>query len=112
MELPVIYEDFNPSIEVKGMIIIFKEKELGMRIETKYNIEDRVWVVYECQKEVSVYDTVIEEVCYNGIESYYFGKEGVDIYEKNMVAYDDKKGLAELIERIMNEIHTREELER
>lgn len=28
MELPVIYEDFNSSIEVKAMIIIVKEKEL------------------------------------------------------------------------------------
>lgn len=28
MELPVIYEDFNSNIEVKAMIIIFKEKEL------------------------------------------------------------------------------------
>jgi len=79
-----------------------------MKIETKFNVGDRVWVVYEYQKEVSVYDTVIEEVCYNGTETYYFGKEGVDIYEKWMVAYDDKNGLTELIEKTMNEIHNKE----
>ena len=28
-----------------------------MKIETKYNIGDRVWVVYENQGEVCVYDT-------------------------------------------------------
>lgn len=28
MELKVVYEDIEPKLKVKGMIIIFKEKEL------------------------------------------------------------------------------------
>ena len=28
MELPVVYEDMEPKLKVKAMIIIFKEKEL------------------------------------------------------------------------------------
>ncbi|HCC04025.1 MAG TPA: hypothetical protein DEP51_04115 [Clostridiales bacterium] len=79
-----------------------------MKIETKYSIGDRVWVVYENQGEVSVYDTVIEEIAHNNKETYYFGKEAIDIHEPNMILYNDSDELYNKIIDLMNEIHERE----
>ena len=79
-----------------------------MKIETKYNIGDRVWVVYEARGEVSVYDTIIEEIVHNKTETYYFGKEAIDIHETNMIPYNDSDELYNKIIDLMNEIHERE----
>lgn len=79
-----------------------------MKIETKYSIGDRVWVVYENQGEVSVYDTIVEEIVFNNKETYYYGKEAIDIYEPNMIPYNDSDELYNKIIDLMNEIHERE----
>lgn len=79
-----------------------------MKIETKYNIGDRVWVVYEANGEASVYDTVIEEIAFNNKETYYYGKEAIDIREPNMIPYNDSDELYNKIVDLMNEIHKRE----
>ena len=79
-----------------------------MKIETKYNIGDKVWVVYENQGEVSVYDTIVEEIVFNNKETYYYGKEAIDIYEPNMILYNDSDELYNKIIDLMNEIHERE----
>ena len=79
-----------------------------MKIETKYNIGDRVWVVYENQGEVCVYDTEITDIFIdkNGIN--YYGKEGTDYLEDLLISYNEKDKLLERILSIMNEIHERE----
>ena len=79
-----------------------------MKIETKYNIGDKVWVVYENQGEVCVYDTEITDIFIdkNGIN--YYGKEGTDYLEDLLISYNEKDKLLERILSIMNEIHERE----
>ena len=79
-----------------------------MKIETKYNIGDKVWVVYENQGEVCVYDTEITDIFIdkNGIN--YYGKEGTDYSEDLLISYNEKDKLLERILSIMNEIHERE----
>ena len=79
-----------------------------MKIETKYNRGDKVWVVYENQGEVCVYDTEITDIFIdkNGIN--YYGKEGTDYLEDLLISYNEKDKLLERILSIMNEIHERE----
>ena len=33
-----------------------------MKIETKYEIGQRIWIVYEYEGEVNVFDDIIEEI--------------------------------------------------
>ena len=56
-----------------------------MEIKTKYNIGDRVWVVYEYQKEVHVYSDVIIGFCVEGEKG-----EDIKVYLKNTDVYDYK----------------------
>ena len=79
-----------------------------MKIETKYNIGDRVWVVYENQGEVCVYDTEITDIFIDKDGINYYGKEGTDYLEDLLISYNEKDKLLERILSIMNEIHERE----
>ena len=79
-----------------------------MEIKTKYNIGDRVWIVYEDRGEVSVYDTCIDSIGYDKDGICYFTKELNDYPEKILIPYEEKDRLLERIEQVMNEIHKRE----
>lgn len=79
-----------------------------MNIKTKYNIGDRVWIVYESDGEVSVYDTTIKEACFNDEGLYYMTEEYNDYKEERIIPYNEKEKLLERIETIMNDIHRRE----
>ena len=94
-----------------------------MKIETKYNIGDRVWIV----QEGSYYDTVENKrklsgeievfddfICAINIEDnnkiiYILkGADMIDLEEKEVILYKDKTGLLHKIEEIMDKIHERE----
>lgn len=93
-----------------------------MQIKTKYNIGDRVWVV----KEEDYYNTEtrkrelagVLEVFDDYIESIQVYNEGViyilrqadmlDLFEHEVILYDNKKGLVKKIEEVMEVIHKRE----
>lgn len=93
-----------------------------MQIKTKYNIGDRVWVV----KEADYYNTEtrkrelagVLEVFDDYIESIQVYNEGViyvlrqadmlDLFEHEVILYDNKKGLVKKIEEVMEVIHKRE----
>ena len=92
-----------------------------MKIETKYNIGDRVWVVYEGSYydnttgkrqnsgEVNVYDTTIAGIIFSENGLVYYLDEGDDEQrEDEIIPFDDKKKLLENIEKLMEEIHKRE----
>ena len=79
-----------------------------MKIETKYNIGDKVWVVYENQGEVCVYDTEITDIFIDKDGINYYGKEGMDYLEDLLISYNEKDKLLERILSIINEIHERE----
>lgn len=93
-----------------------------MQIKTKYNIGDRVWVV----KEADYYNTEtrkrelagVLEVFDDYIESIQVYNEGViyvlrqadmlELYEHEVILYDNKEGLVKKIEEVMKIINERE----
>ena len=92
-----------------------------MEIKTKYNIGDRVWVVYEPVHyndnkkiiplgEVSVYDAQIDSISIDKDGFMYYLNDGeyTEIQERDVILYDEKDKLLEKIEQIMQSIHDRE----
>ena len=78
-----------------------------MEIKTKYNIGDRVWVVYEYQKEVHVYSDVITGFSVEGekgedITVYLKNADVYDYKEIDLIDYNDKQKVMEKIEKLDN----------
>lgn len=78
-----------------------------MEIKTKYNIGDRVWVVYEYKKEVHVYSDVIIGFGVEGekgedIKVYLKNTDVYDYKESDLIDYDDKQKVIEKIEKLDN----------
>ena len=84
-----------------------------MTIKTKYEIGQRVWIVYENKGEVCVYDDYIDEICINENGMYYMLKEAcTDVVEGNVILYEDTDKLVEKIKQIMEEIRKKESEEK
>ena len=80
-----------------------------MFIQTKYEIGDRVWIVYENKGEACVYDDYIDEICVDDNRIYYMLKETcMDIAEDDVVPYEDTDKLIEKIKQIMEDIGKKE----
>lgn len=80
-----------------------------MVIQTKYEIGQRVWVVYEHQGEVCVYDDYIDEICIGENGLYYMLKEAcIDRAEEDIVLYEDTDKLVAKIKQTMQEIRDKE----
>lgn len=80
-----------------------------MTIKTKYEIGQRVWIVYENKGEVCVYDDYIDEICIGENGVYYMVKEAcIDRAEEDIVLYEDTDKLVEKIKQIMKEIRNKE----
>lgn len=80
-----------------------------MTIQTKYEIGQRVWIIYEHQGEACVYDDYIDEICIGENGLYYMVKEAcIDRAEKDIVLYEDTDKLVEKIKQIMQEIREKE----
>ena len=94
-----------------------------MQIKTKYEIGDRIWIVYEgtyrdpstgefvLNGEVSIYDTEISSVAIDEIGLVYCCKDGEydEIKEEDIIPYEDKNKLLGKIESLMQKIHKRED---
>jgi uncharacterized protein with PhoU and TrkA domain len=93
-----------------------------MEIKTKYNIGDRVWIIYESSYysefkhenvltgEISLYDakivnTIIDE---KGIVYTCDDENYTEIDEKDIILYEDKETLVNKIKEVMKNIHIRE----
>ena len=80
-----------------------------MEIKTKYEVGQRIWVVYEDRGEVCVYDDYIDEICVNDNGMYYMLREAcIDIAEQDIVLYEDTDKLIEKIKQVMQEIREKE----
>ncbi len=95
-----------------------------MYIQTKYNIGDRIWVVYEQMLytehyrgpagEVTVYSTKIVDILFpkSGKIEYGTDTEGGDsILEEDIILYDDLDLLAKRVKELDDKIRKREENE-
>ena len=80
-----------------------------MIISTKYELGQKVWIVYKNKGEVCVYDDYIEEICINNDGLYYMLKEDcIDIAEKDIVLYEETDKLVEKIKQTMKDVREKE----
>ena len=80
-----------------------------MTIKTKYEIGQRVWIVYENKGEACVYDDYIDEICIGENGLYYMLKEAcIDGKEEDIILYEDTDKLVEKIKQIMEDIREKE----
>lgn len=78
-----------------------------MKIETKFNIGDRVWIVYEYKGEVNVYSDEIDSMTIENsgrLSIWFKDSDAMDVYEEELIEYNDLKKLAEKILEIDNKI--------
>lgn len=92
-----------------------------MNIKTKYNIGDRVWVIYEPilnnqyhhnepTGEVAMYDDIISSIEIHKDEIFYLLEKAdcVDLKEDEVILYHETDKLLAKIQKLMHEIHERE----
>ena len=80
-----------------------------MTIKTKYEIGQRVWIVYENRGEACVYDDYIDEIFVNDEGINYMLREAcIDGKEENIIPYEDTDKLVEKIKQIMEDIRKKE----
>ena len=80
-----------------------------MKIQTKYEIGDKVWIVYENRGEACVYDDYIDEIFVNDEGINYMLREAcIDGKEEDIILYEDTDKLVEKIKQIMEDIRKKE----
>lgn len=80
-----------------------------MNIKTKYEIGQHIWVVYEANKEVSVYDDVIGWVSIDKDGLIYGLEEAcIDVKEEDIILYDEEEKLVSKIKETMKQIREKE----
>lgn len=82
-----------------------------MNIKTKYEIGQRIWVVYENEKggTVEVYDDVIAWIIYDDEGLKYGLKECCeDLSETSITLYEETDKLVKKIKQLMQEIREKE----
>lgn len=84
-----------------------------MTIKTKYEIGQKVWIVYKNKGEVCIFDEYIEEICINNDGLYYMLKEAcIDIAEEDIVLYEETDKLVEKIKQTMKDVREKESEEK
>lgn len=69
-----------------------------MKIESKYEINDHIWILEIVNKEISLFDDYITEITYDGNNISYWCEMASDsVQENEIIKYDDKDGLYEKI---------------
>lgn len=83
-----------------------------MKIQTKYEIGDKVWVVYANRGEACVFDDYISEIYINENGLFYMlKKDCVDHKEEDIILYEDEETLVSKIKQIMREVTKKKESE-
>lgn len=80
-----------------------------MKIETKYEIGQHIWIVYEYKGEVHVYEDEVMEICLTKKGIVYFPKfDGDELEESEIILYEDTEKLVNKIKEVMEEIKKNE----
>lgn len=85
-----------------------------MKIETKFSIGDRIWVVYEHRGGVYVYSDEIDSIIIerdNKVALYLKNSNSFNTYEEDVFKYDDIEGLMNKIKELDDKIRKEEEHE-
>ena len=79
-----------------------------MEIKTKYDIGQHIWVVYEHQGEVCLYDDYIGWITYEDYLYYTTKQSCADRREEEIIKFEDTDKLVERIKQLMQEIREKE----
>ena len=83
-----------------------------MEINTKYEIGQHVWHIYENKGEVCVFDDFIGWITIED-DMYYTLKEStVDVKEEDIILYEDTDTLLKKIIEIVKDIRKKEQLDK
>ena len=85
-----------------------------MKIKTKFDIGDRIWVVYEHRGGVYVYSDEIDGMMIerdNKVVLYFKNSDALDVCEGDVFEYNDMEGLMNKIKELDDKIRKEEEHE-
>ena len=82
-----------------------------MRIETNFDIGDKIWVVYEHRGIVNVYSDTIDSISISeeGVSVWLKDSDTLDLKEDDIILYKDTEKLLKKIKELDNEIKVGEE---
>ena len=85
-----------------------------MTIKTKYEIGQHIWIVYEYNGEVHVYDDYIASILIDENQKLlYCAKcEYEEFEEKDIILYEELDKMAEKVKEVMQKIKEKEENEK
>ena len=75
-----------------------------MKIETKYEIGQKIWVLYELDGEVRIHDDEIKEIIINtaGKVLYFPNFCDEEIPEEDIILYEDNEKLVKEIKKLLS----------
>lgn len=74
-----------------------------MEIKTKFNIGDRMWIVYENKGEISVYSDIIDTFMIDKegrVWVFFKYSDAAEMEEKDLIGYDDTQKLLQKIKEL------------
>ncbi len=82
-----------------------------MKIETNFDIGDKIWVVYEHRGIVNVYSDTIDSMSISeeGVSVWLKDSDALDLKEDDVILYEDTERLLKKIKELDNEIKVGEE---
>ncbi len=82
-----------------------------MKIETNFDIGDKIWVVYEHRGIVNVYSDTIDSISISeeGVSVWLKDSNTLDLKEDDIILYKDTEKLLKKIKELDNEIKVGEE---
>ena len=83
-----------------------------MKINTKYEIGQHVWHIYENKGEVCVFDDFIGWITIEDDMYYTLKESSVDVKEEDIIIYEDTDTLLKKIVTIMEDIREKEQLDK
>ena len=83
-----------------------------MEINTKYEIGQHVWHIYENKGEVCVFDDFIGWITIEDDMYYTLKESNVDVKEEDIILYEDTDTLLKKIIEIMEDIRKKEQLDK
>lgn len=80
-----------------------------MKVETEYNIGDKVWIVYEDNREVRVYSDIIDTIMVTeeGVKIGFKDCCACDMTEDEIVLYEDTEALVDKIIELDNKVNAK-----
>ena len=83
-----------------------------MQINTKYEVGQHVWHIYENKGEVCVFDDFIGWITIEDNMYYTLKESSADVIEEDIILYEDTDTLKNRIIEIMKDIRKKEQLDK